>query len=283
MPTTFTNQATLAYNGARLTSNIAVGEIVQVLSVTKTPVSGTYAPGDDVTYIISIINSGTDDYDGLIITDNLGEYTVGETSVYPISYVEGSAKYYINGAFQSEPTVTPGPPMVISGINVPAGGNATIIYDGVINSFALLEAGSTITNTATVTGAGLSQPIVASATVTAANAPDLSISKSISPNPVTENSEVTFTFVIQNTGNAAADTGVVVSDVFNPALTDITVTFNDQPLTPTTQYTYDPSSGQFATVGNTITVPAATYEQDPTTGIITTTPGVATLTITGTI
>ena len=35
----FTNQAQLSYNGAVVNSNIAVGEIVEVLSVSKTAVT----------------------------------------------------------------------------------------------------------------------------------------------------------------------------------------------------------------------------------------------------
>ena len=41
----FTNQATLVYNGGSANSNIAVGEILEVLSADKTAVSGSYAPG----------------------------------------------------------------------------------------------------------------------------------------------------------------------------------------------------------------------------------------------
>ena len=42
----FTNQATLVYNGGSANSNIAVGEILEVLSADKTAVSGTYTPGE---------------------------------------------------------------------------------------------------------------------------------------------------------------------------------------------------------------------------------------------
>lgn len=283
MPTTFTNQATLAYNGALLASNIVTGELIEDLTFSKTPVSDNYTKGDNVTYVLTIANNGTAAYNNLTVTDNLGEYTVGANPVYPLDYVDGSVSYYINGTLQTAPTVTAGPPMVISGITVPAGGNATVIYQGTVNAFAPLNAGATITNTASVSGAGIDQPIQATATVNAANGAELTINKSVSPNPISENSPVTFTFVIQNTGNTAADTGIVVSDQFNPILSDITAAVDGTTLTPTTQYTYNPANGQFTTVGDVITVPAATYQQDQTTGVITTTPGVATLTITGTI
>ena len=61
----FTNQATLVYNGGSANSNIAVGEILEVLSADKTAVSGTYTPGELVTYVITIRNTGTGVFTGL--------------------------------------------------------------------------------------------------------------------------------------------------------------------------------------------------------------------------
>lgn len=53
----FTNQAQLRYGNAVTNSNIAVGEILEVLSATKTAVRNTYGQSDTVTYIVSIVNS----------------------------------------------------------------------------------------------------------------------------------------------------------------------------------------------------------------------------------
>ena len=58
MPT-FTNQATLSYSGGITNSNITVGQLLATLSVTKTAVTDVYGAGDDVTYVISLVNSGT--------------------------------------------------------------------------------------------------------------------------------------------------------------------------------------------------------------------------------
>ena len=41
----FSNQATLTYNGHTTNSNIAYGEILDVLAATKTSVEGDYTPG----------------------------------------------------------------------------------------------------------------------------------------------------------------------------------------------------------------------------------------------
>ena len=54
---TFTNQATLSYNGGSTSSNIITGEIVEVLTVSKTAVTDTYRTPDKVSYVVSLVNS----------------------------------------------------------------------------------------------------------------------------------------------------------------------------------------------------------------------------------
>ena len=54
---TFTNQATLSYNGGSTNSNIITGEIIEVLTASKTAVVNTYRTPDKITYVISLINS----------------------------------------------------------------------------------------------------------------------------------------------------------------------------------------------------------------------------------
>ena len=61
------------------------------------------------------------------------------------------------------------------------------------------------------------------------------------------------------------------------------MTLNGSPLPQAGNYTYDETSGVFATVPGAIAVPAAAYTQDPTTGVYTAEPGEAVLTVTGTI
>ncbi len=281
----FTNQATLSYNNTVTNSNVATGQILDVLSVTKTPLVDNYLSNDRITYVVSIVNSGNTPVTGITVDDDLGAYTLETTTYYPLNYIDGSVQYYVNGALQADPTVTAGPPMTISGITIPAGGNATIIYEARVTEFAPLAEQTAIVNNAAVNGAGITTPVLASATVTASSEPDLAISKSVSPTTVTENSRLTYTFIIQNYGNVAADAGdnAVITDTFDPRLSDLAVTFNGTPWTEGTNYTYDANTGLFTTGAGQITVPAATYTQDETTGVITTDPGVSTLTVTGTV
>ena len=281
----FTNQATLSYNNTTTTSNIVTGEIVEVLSAAKNALDDDYRLGDVITYVISIINSGSTAITNLTITDNLGIYNVGTITRTPLTYVEGSVNYYANGVLQTDATAVAGPPLVISGIDIPAGGNVVVLYEARVNEFAPLTAGAILTNSAAISGAGLTSDIVVSDTITAATSPQLAITKSLTPETVPENGQLTYTFIIQNTGNTAAvaTDNATITDLFNPILENISVTLNGVTLTEPTQYLYDEITGLFQTVPGVITVPAATYTQDPATGQWNITPGVTVLTVTGTI
>ena len=280
----FTNFATLSYNGGTTNSNIVTGEILEALTAVKTAVSANYSAGDRITYALSLVNTGTAAVTDYTVTDNLGGYTVGANTVYPLAYNAGTVRYYINGVLQTAPTVTAGPPLTVTGLTVPAGGSAVLIYETTATPVAPLATGSSITNTATITGGGLTTPITAQATVETANSADLTISKALSPTTVTENGQITYTFVISNTGNteATATGNVVVTDTFDPILRNIAVTYNGTAWTEGTNYTYNTATGVFTTLAGQITVPAATFTQN-TDGTFTVTPGTATLVITGTV
>ena len=281
----FTNQATLTYNGSATNSNIAYGEILDVLVATKTAVEGSYTPGQLVTYVVTLRNTGNAPLAGLTVTDDLGGYDLNGATVYPLTYEDGSVTLFADGAPQAAPTVVAGPPLVLSDITVPTGGDVVIVYQARANAYADPALGGTIVNTVTVTGNGLSAPITATATVNANSGPMLAITKSITPAQVVDNDRVTYTFVIQNTGNEAvvATDDAAITDTFDPILTALTVTFNGAAWTQGVQYNYSETTGLFTTVPGQILVPAATYTQDPVTGAYTTAPGIATLVVTGTI
>lgn len=281
----FTNQATLSYRGNVTISNIVSGELVAVLSVSKTALTETYGADDIVTYAVNLVNSGTTAYTGLTLTDDLGGYTYGANTLVPLTYVDGSLRYFINGSLQATPTPTTASPLTLSGISVPAGGNALLVYEARVNSFAPLATEGSITNTVTVAGGGLTSSVQADNTITARDDAYLTINKAVSPATVAENGTLTYTFTIQNYGNTEAVTtdDVVVTDTFTPILSPITVTYEGSVWTEGTQYTYDAATGVFATVAGQITVPAATYARDAATGAVIVTPGVRVLTVSGTV
>lgn len=278
MPT-FQNRATLSVGGNTINSNVVQGEITEVLRITKTAVNGSYVPGDTVTYAVSVVNTGTAPYTGLTLTDNLGEYPFGDRTLVPLIYVEGSVQAYVNGVLQTQPAVTE--PFTVTGLTVPAGGNLLVLYSAEVNRFAPPEADGTVTNTVTLTGGGLSAPLTAEAVITAENTPSLTIGKAICPAVITDNGTLTYTFVIQNTGNTpvVATDGAVITDTFETTAAGVEVTFNGAAWTEGTDYTYDDVTGLFTTIAP-ITVPAASYTQDPETGEWILQPGVSELTVT---
>lgn len=281
----FTNQAQLSYNNTVVNSNIVTGEILEVLSAAKTAIVTSYSTDDSITYVISAVNSGTSSVTGISISDDLGAYEYNGETLYPLTYTDGSVRLYINGVLQAAPAVIAGPPVVFSGITIPANSNMILIYETQTNQFSPLSATDSIVNTATVSGVGIPTAITAEETVFPQNAPELTITKYISPAVVTENGTLTYTFIIQNYGNtdATVTDNVSVTDTFDPVLQNIAVSLDGVPLTENTQYTYNAASGVFTTLPSVITVPAATYTRDTTTGAITIDPGTATLTVTGTI
>ena len=131
----FTNRATLTYNNTRTLSNMTTGFLSESLTADKNSLQQSYSAGDRITYVVSLINSGQTDYEDLTVTDDLGAFTPtgGTTPVYPLTYDDGSAALYVDGAVQTPPVPQTTEPLVFTGISVPAGGNAvldTVLADG---------------------------------------------------------------------------------------------------------------------------------------------------------
>ena len=277
----FTNQAQLLYGGQVINSNIAVGEITDVLSVTKTAVQSEYGQDDRITYIISLVNTGEETITELTVSDNLGAYEFGEALIVPLDYVADTLHYFLDGALQATPTITDINPLTVTGIQVPANGNATIIYEAATNTFTPHGLNAEIVNTVTVEGA--CTELSAEETVESEDEAILSVAKSITPVPVQGCGEITYTFHLQNAGNTAvlADGDAQITDTFEPILTDLVVTFNGATWTEGVEYTYNENTGLFRSVPGQVTVPEATFVQNTETGAWEITPGMSTLTISG--
>ena len=288
---TFFNQASLIRGNQITNSNVTEGVLTEVLSASKTALNSSYAEGESIAYAINIVNTGAVPFTNVTITDNLGAYDFTDAggttlTLYPLTYVTGSVKLYINGVLQATtPTVNPGPPLEFGAITVPANSNVTVIYEATPNEYAPLSQGSTITNVAVVDGTDVAEPITLTDTVGARDTLNLTIAKALCPTTVTDNGQLTYTFIIQNTGNEAivASDDVIVTDNFNPILNPISVTFNGTTWTEGVNYTYDETTGAFATLPGQITVPASSYVQNSDTGVYSTTPGVSIITVLGTV
>ena len=301
----FYNHATLSYNNTVINSNTVEGNLSVSLSIDKNAVHNAYRHGDMITYALNFVNNGTTDSNNLHLSDDLGAYDFNAVSLVPLDYVEGSVKYYVNGELQDAPDTDAGAPLVIHGIRVPAGGNASLLYTVRVNHFAPLGEGAVLTNTAMLDNANgamrmrggphhdhhckcddrTALPILASEDIHPETSPLLTITKGLCPKNVAPCEPLTYTLTIENTGMTAitAADNVVVSDTFDPLLDITSVTFNGDGWSDPGNYTYNDNTGLFTTVAGQITVPAATYAQDMETGEWRITPGVSTIEITGTL
>lgn len=277
----FTNQALLTYNNNRTAlSNIANGNISEPFVMTKRAVNDDYVSNDDVTYVVTITNSSVAPLTNVTFVDNLGAYPYGPVPItlYPLTFV-GPVLYYVNGVSHANivPTQTT-PTLILTIPSIPALGNVTLVYEVNVNQYAPLDVEDTIVNTAQITEL---VGINATATIVTENIPQLAITKNISPNPIIDNQTATYTFIIENYGNTAS-TDVVLTDTFNPILSNVTVSVDGNPLVLNTDYTYTAGTGALATITGRLTVPAGTITQNSS-GVVKVTPGSITLVVTGTV
>ena len=282
------NFATVSYTSGGVTetrvSNIAEISVESAVGFTKTSLGNTYNDNSVLTYILTVTNSSGSEITGSSITDNLGTYVFGATELTPLEYIEPSV-LLINGQDVStqlgvDSSVQGNLTFTIP--TIPAGATANIIYKARVNDYAPLALDSTIINTSTFESNSECADTTASATVSVANAANISIIKQMCPNPVICGETITYTIKIYNYGNTAAE-NVILTDDFNPAPANITVS-RDGVLLLGTDYTYVNGTLTVpATAASPVTVPAATFVQDPNTGIVSITPGVVEYTITGTI
>lgn len=285
---TIENFATVSYTSGGISetkvSNLAEIGLESAISFTKSTLGETYGEDDVITYILSMTNTSASTITSVSITDDLGTFVFGTLELTPLTYT-APALLLIDGqdvsAQLTVDTSTAGS-LVFSFPALPAGATANIVYRAAVNEYAPLDVNASVTNTATLTSDSDCADGTASATITAVSAANVSVFKQMSPNPVICGDTVTYTIRIYNYGNIAAE-NVVLTDTFNPAPENITVS-RDGVLLIGTDYTYVngtltvPSTAQ-----SPVTVPAATFVRDATTGIVNVTPGMIEYTITGTI
>ncbi len=283
---TIENFATVRYTvggvAETAVSNLAEVELESSVTLSKVPLGTEYGEDTVLTYILTVQNTSGAPITNVRIEDNLGTFPFGATELTPLTY-NGNAVLLLNGQDSTaQLTVDSDTPstLVFTIPTLAAGATANIVYQARVNEFAPLDVNDTIANTASLTADTDCAVGSATATVTAEAGANVSVFKQMSPNPVVCGDTLTYTIRIFNYGNTVAE-NVQLSDTFDPAPTNITVTRNS---VPTTDYTYDAGVLTVPTTADTgDTVPAATFTRDAVTGAVTVTPGVVEYVITGSI
>ncbi len=282
------NFATVRYTSGGVTntavSNLAEVELEASVNLTKASLGSTYGDASLLTYVLTVQNTSGAPLTNLSLEDDLGTFLSDTLELTPLTY-GGNAILLINGqdaTTQLSVDATQPSVLVFTIPTLAAGATANIVYDALVNNFAPLTLDSSIVNTVTLSADAECASATASATVNVENGANVTVFKQMSPNPVICGDTLTYLIRVYNYGNAPAE-DVQITDTFDPAPTNITVTRNGVPLVAT-DYTYVngvltlPPDGR---PGDT--VPAATFTRDPVTGEVTTTPGIVEYIITGTI
>lgn len=279
MATILNNFATLTYNSgedtAAATSNVVSTNFLDsaAISAEKFSANTTWRPAENITYFVTVTNTGTQPLENVTVTDDLG----GEEDT-PMFYVQGSART-VDGATVTEVTPIGTNPLVIPVAEILLPGESIfVIYVARVNATIADEVQSII-NTATAQGenSGCGSDTAtdeSSVSLVREDFAQVDILKAVDKAVVSCGETLTYTFTIENSGNIPA-TNVVITDVL-PAgfeITDIRSVTNGV----TTVYT-----GDDYTVGAdntlilptapavTITVPARTAQGNGVTVVIVT-------------
>lgn len=290
---TFSNLATLSFNGTTTNSNLVTGEILEDVMVSKIHVNPNYFTGDDITYAVTIRNLTDQPLTGITLTDDLGRYNYGTNELYPLDFIPFSVRLFNDGTMSMDFSVTMQKPLTITGLSVAANGVTMVLYTAKVNQYAPVTFGSRITNTATVSYAQSNAESTATSTIYPRPTTELAVHKSLEPKVVGQDRSITYRFEIENSGTLPTnmvseterrcnDTALQLIDIFQPKLTLSSVSLNGEALTKTVDYQYDSGTGKFVTMPNRIVVPAATFRRGDD-GTVIVEPGKAVLVIKGTL
>lgn len=248
------------------------------MEVTKTAVASGIRSGSNAAYILRIDNSGPGTLYNPTITDDLGNSSVNADP--PLKYIEGSAKFYVNGdpaagtASSSENQI-----VFSSGAALQPGDNLIVVYAASVDETQEGTITNTITaqaNSGSASGALITD--TATATITLTPYANISIFKTADKASVVSGDTLTYTFTLMNTGAQAADSISFVDALPSEfTVTSVSYTTNGTttPIDSTDYSITTPNTLTIPDVGSSlvISVPAAT-----TAG-----PGITTITVTGTV
>jgi len=189
-------EANTTNNSATATTTVAAAPIAD-LTITKSDAPDPVTAGSNITYTITITNSGTSAAANVSLSDPLPANTTFVSFASPAGWTPSTPAVGSNGT--------------VSATNASLAATASATFTLVVNVNSGTPAATTITNTATTSTSSTesstaNNSATATTTVTAV-APtlaDLVVAKSDSPDPVTAGSNITYTITVTNSGAAAA-------------------------------------------------------------------------------
>lgn len=173
---------------------------------------GTLAPGDTLTYTLTIKNTGDGAASGVAATSTMNSHVSLSTGTVNFSNCGGSASSSSTSSLLS-----------VANLQVAMGTNCVVTFSGVLTSS--LNEGTAINGSATVAAAaeGGSGATPSTGTLTIDATPTLAVtsSENDADNVVAPNQDITYTVTINNTGNGDAS-GVSLSDPISGPVGNVT-------------------------------------------------------------
>jgi uncharacterized repeat protein (TIGR01451 family) len=162
------------------------------LDVTKTVTPDPAVAGSDVTWTVTVTNDGPSDAGDVVISDTLPDGTTLRAASPITCNAAGAVLTCPVGA-------------------VPAGGAVEVVV--LARVAAELAPGTVLSNTATVTADELEGPLEAGAEVAVSSVADLTMAKSVGPNPLVPGQPVTYTLRVGNDGPSGVTAARVTDEL----------------------------------------------------------------------
>lgn len=277
---TTTNQAfvSFSYEGSTETKTNASNIVTQStrdkysFTVEKTSLTDCFRAGENISYMITVTNTGCDCLNKFFVSDNLG----GEDY---LTFVEGSARLFINSSMQELTPTSLSPLEFEIPERLEKGDSFILQYNALVNediSSDVLEITNEVTARAYPCNCGCddngsSLTETATATVPKCEFAEVLITKAISNDNVCCGEEVDYLITLTNTGTVDA-TNVVVTDQLPTSFTATEIHMeNNGNHYMFAKSEYDISDANFLTlpnaIGTVILVPAIAPGVDNTTRI----------------
>ena len=252
------NSANVSYTfegagaSTEVSSNVTQTNVVysSSIEITKMALSSGFVPGENLSFMLRVTNTGTDALSNVVITDNLGVGSdPARADLVPMEYIVGSAAQSVNHEPWSTASPSQTSPLTFEITSMQAGDVIEITYTvQVLGSYSK----DSITSTATVTADGVGGSVSDSAenVLTEANYAHLDVEKSGSAESATTGEPFTYTINLTNTGNINA-TGIVITDNLPADFVLGSVTMTQNGTTTTLDAT------DYTLVGGLLTIPAS--------------------------